>query len=666
VAVTEWVPATEAELAMRDALRAGDQELYFQILAQAELLLPISPEALAGRAPMGWGTWSSGDRTHVLAFTSSQAMAACLAEHTGSARKIAYHELAESWPNHDWWLAVNPGLPIEGYLPAWFVAQLARGDVRLPGRATGTRARVERVESFQRTRAVVAAPARSAPVPQASSAPVPAQSGPVPTGSAASGSASVSSEAAPAGAAAVASGTAAVASGAAAVASGAAPAGGLDVLQADRGVADRLEAARSFRSRAVSVPSVPAAPAAPSPPPPAPPAPPPSVPPAPAVPPASAVPPAPGVPPAPAEGMGTPYEQTVNEQRGGAHAAAPDREEPALTPANDVEASLLEAVEEGNTDSFLSTLLLAKVLLPLPPGASPGAQPGDENFRWLTDTLEEQPFVVVFTSPQRLVDHLGEPCETVSVKFLQLIRHWPDEQWSFAVNPGTSIGAKLPGTQIVALANWADEVGLSGESTMEIVVDAAAREPEPQRAAPPAQPAEPTMMQKVIPPGQVDFYLDRGYDRVSGFVHRAAEVAHLRTPSELFHALGLGFSGSPFTPDAVELHVLRWAAYRPNLYRIPYGGQHEAGMRAMQGWVLERAPFRGNGFAPGDSSDIIAEFKVDSARLPHGAQLWRVTADGTETLVATLDSDGPQWRRVGTGRGSTVESAAESTQAGDS
>ena len=44
-------------------------------------------------------------------------------------------------------------------------------------------------------------------------------------------------------------------------------------------------------------------------------------------------------------------------------------------------------------------------------------------------------------------------------------------------------------------------------------------------------------------------------------------------------------------------------------------------MRAMEGWVIERPPFRGNGFAPGESSDVVAEFKVDSARLPHGAQL---------------------------------------------
>src|SRR5690606_27000294 len=127
------------------------------------------------------------------------------------------------------------------------------------------------------------------------------------------------------------------------------------------------------------------------------------------------------------------------------------------------------------------------------------------------------------------------------------------------------------------------------------------------------------VMQKVVPPAQVAYYLERGYDRVSGFVHRATEVAHLRTPADLFTALGLSYAGSPFSADATEVHVLRWAAHRPSLYRIPYGGQHEAAMQAMRGWVIERAPFRGNGFAPGDSGDIIAEFKVDSVRLPHGA-----------------------------------------------
>jgi YD repeat-containing protein len=129
-------------------------------------------------------------------------------------------------------------------------------------------------------------------------------------------------------------------------------------------------------------------------------------------------------------------------------------------------------------------------------------------------------------------------------------------------------------------------------------------------------------------------------------VHRANELAHLTSPAELYDALGLGFSGSQFSPDDDEVYLLRWPAHRANLYRIPYGGQHEAAMRAMQGWVIERAPFRGNGFAPSEGRDVIAEFKIDSTRLPHGAQLWQLTRDGEEKLIALFDADGPRWRRV--------------------
>ena len=156
--MSEWEPATEVEAAMRDALRAGDQELYFRILARSELLLPVSADALAGRAAMGWGTWTTGGRTHVLAFTSGESLRICLADNAGSARRMPYHELAGSWPNLEWWLAINPGLPIEGYLPAWFVSQLSRGDVRLPGRTMGARARLERAESVARARATAVVP----------------------------------------------------------------------------------------------------------------------------------------------------------------------------------------------------------------------------------------------------------------------------------------------------------------------------------------------------------------------------------------------------------------------------------------------------------------------------------------------------------------------------
>ncbi|MGC1212131.1 MAG: SseB family protein, partial [Micromonospora sp.] len=335
-----------------------------------------------------------------------------------------------------------------------------------------------------------------------------------------------------------------------------------------------------------------------------------------------------------------------------ADTADPAGEEPTpvdFLPANDVEEDLLGAAGSGSTDSFLTTLLLARVLLPVAPDSAPGSRPGDPGFVWRTEELDGETYVVVYTSPERLAERVDGPVETVRVKFVQLIRRWPDQDWSFAVNPGTPVGAKYPGEQVVGLANWAAEVGLGDDPESEPEQPAAKPEPaSPPRYAPAAvDPTRPVTMQKAVAPSQLAYYLERGYDRVSGFVHRASELAHLSTPAELYDALGLGHADSPFSRDAERVYVLRWPAYRPSLYRIPYGGQNEAAMRAMEGWVIERPPFRGNGFAPGESSDVVAEFKVDSARLPHGAQLWRIGADGTERVIAILDTDALLWRQVG-------------------
>jgi hypothetical protein len=331
------------------------------------------------------------------------------------------------------------------------------------------------------------------------------------------------------------------------------------------------------------------------------------------------------------------YDWTAPEPEPEPAVAAPTAPAIEFVPANEVEADLLAAATSGQTDKFLSTLLLARVLIPVPYGQSADLRPNDPNFPWRREEVEGHPYLVVFTSAERMAEFMGEGIVAINARFIQLINHWPDVNWAFAVNPGSPVGATLPGAQIKALAVWAADVGLTDDEDL-------GEYEESVSSAPPASTT--IIMQKPIAPSQVDYYLERGYDRASGFVHRAGEVMHLHTPDKLYATLGLSYSGSPFSREATEVYVLRWAAHRPDLYRIPYGGPHEAAMRAMQGWMIERTPFRGNGFAPAEDGQVIAEFKVDSIRLPHGAQMWRLTSAGSKTLVAVLDSDECLWRPV--------------------
>jgi hypothetical protein len=520
----------------------------------------------------------------VLGFTSPAALGACLGASAATFRVVPFRELAADWPNFEWWLAINPGLPIEAYLPSWFVSQLNRGEVRLPGHAA--RPGATRVQSD--LAAAVSGRARvSAPGARAST----------PPGREPMREASVAAT--------------------------------IDA-EVDFEELDRL-AGRGYVLETVDAEIIDAEPE-----------------------------PSLGEslaayqdelreerttqPPAPAEVAPEPPPAFPAAQ--GARAAG-------FAPANQTEINLLAAAEEGNTDQFLSTLLLARVIVPVPFGAPPSARPTDRGFPWRVGDLDGQRYIAVFTSPERLAEHgpthtAGE-VSSVSMRFMQLIAAWPDEQISFAINPGSPVGATLPGDQVRTLATWAAEMGLRDEPVADLVVPAAsAGVAAPSNigvaGAPVVGADKATVMQRTIPPAQLPFYLERGYDRVSGFVHRAAEVAHLTIPRMLYQALGLDYAGSPFHGEDTEAHVLRWVAPRAELYRIPYGGQHEAGMRAMQGWVIERSPFRGNGFAPGDGGEIISEFKVDSVRLPHRAQIWRLGQDGSETLIATFDADWGRWQ----------------------
>ncbi len=115
---------------MTQALTDDDRAEFFRILATAELYLPQvgADEAVADE---GEGqTFITGEfagQTVLPVFTSVEALAAFAGAYTTT----SYTELREKWPKPDWWLAVNPGYPIDAYLPVEAVEAAARGELEI-------------------------------------------------------------------------------------------------------------------------------------------------------------------------------------------------------------------------------------------------------------------------------------------------------------------------------------------------------------------------------------------------------------------------------------------------------------------------------------------------------------------------------------------------------
>lgn len=751
-----WEPATDTERRMQDVLRQGDQEGYFLLLSGVDLFIPVAPGNAA------WATWSTEDRTHVLAFTSESALRSCLREHAGQHRRVRLEELVHGWPDEEWWLAVNPGLPIEGYLPAWFVAQVSKGDVSLPRdepepeppayggfgfdgyRAdapsaftpppppaapredTGTLPRRSLVEPrededyhYGQNRASTFGPAPEpvyAPEPSFGSsfgsepeyrveaaytpqyqtpeprvrtedsyadyAP-PAQLPPLPEERELPfrhGGYSAEPGYAPD-----------------------PPAYTPDLpaytpeapaytpepeYRRDSAFGQELpyrsepayapEPESAYRSESAYAPepeppyrsdftpapasTYPAEPYNPEPP---------AYQLEPAYAPESAYnPPEPAYDapdshrPEPTSSHGVTaesayaepsfdrpsygepkfYDQPVGYQE--QPASLPDQKSLAVpgSTGDDIEGELAAAGAAGDTPRFLNALLSGWVYVPLNDGAPEGIRPGDPGFRWRTDLIDGAYSLTVFTSPTRMARRLG-PCEFVKVTFVRVARNWPDRSYSLAINPGTEVGANMPGTQMQTLLSWAERKNLlEAAEEMEREADPYAARRDESLSAGGSLPSElqqrklgPTLMQKLIPAAQVPFYLQRGYDRIAGFVHPAEDLADFDAPETLRASLGLPHDG------ASDVYVIRWISHRADLYRIPYGGNDEDEMRRMEGWVIEPAPFRGNGFAPGDNGSVVAEFKVDSIRLPHGATMHRLSSIDGDTLVASYDADQQTW-----------------------
>jgi len=764
-----WEPSNEIEHRLREALRAEDQDGYFRTLAQIELVLPLSYEDSNGSGADTWATWTTDDRTHILAFTSETALQTCLRDNAGASRRVSFAALAEAWPDEEWWLAVNPGLPIEGYLPAWFVSQVAQGMTTVPADpepaygapsepaadpygdtyssgAPSSPFGAAQSDPFANPMAPAPEPRRESFMPPAPPVPdVP----PAPRRSSDLNSGGSLNGASPSGGSTVGGTTSA----------------GLPLRQPPRDPeapeADPFNGhsfasqpppepeqsqprqgfgsqprgtgsqPRDFGSQPQGFGSQPQGygsqpqqysqpPAAPSPqafpadaqwPDPVnaqdqwPDAPdwlreqqpdPSTLPTRSPAPPAAAPEPFPagesfgagsafGTSPAapqrapqsdPFQGDAFGNDGFGTEQRSaesfasmssafGRRTPEPEPrpsaqadERPVELTGDEAEPLLAQAASTGDTAAFLQTLLCASVILPIADPEAAHLRVGDPAFRWASDIVDGIIGITVYTTNERMAERAGEDTPHTIVPFGWLIQHWPAQDYALYVNPGTSVGANMSGPEIEPLIKWAEAKDLLAFATeMEQRQAAAAR------ANSPSHKVQPILWQKTIPHQQVPFYLERGYDRVGGFVHPAEAVDHLRTPAQLYLALGLIRSSEEFSPADDAVHVLRWIGYRTDLYPVALGGNDFATAEARGGTVVEPGPFRGDGFAPSEGDERIPEHKVDSVRLPHGAKILRIDSRGEVTDLAYYDADTREWTPIDGAYGGPAAIEAPSTPA---
>jgi hypothetical protein len=129
---TAWQPANDTQRRLLEALSTGDVRGYFTILCDAQLYLPgflaDGPEATSQKLV----TMVRGGLTYLPVFTAVESLAAFVHEVAEAVRTTTVADLARSWPDPAWRLAVDPNLPIGVVSPIDDVTRAAEGDLAVP------------------------------------------------------------------------------------------------------------------------------------------------------------------------------------------------------------------------------------------------------------------------------------------------------------------------------------------------------------------------------------------------------------------------------------------------------------------------------------------------------------------------------------------------------
>jgi len=120
-----WEPTGPFEEQLWAAYQAEESGACLALLRTTELALPISAEAAAGDEPPRWATAAREDGTWLMAYTSVESMQTGTDGQATHCRISSLVELAAGWPDPQWGLAVNPGMPMQILLESRTIARVA-------------------------------------------------------------------------------------------------------------------------------------------------------------------------------------------------------------------------------------------------------------------------------------------------------------------------------------------------------------------------------------------------------------------------------------------------------------------------------------------------------------------------------------------------------------
>ena len=144
------------------------------------------------------------------------------------------------------------------------------------------------------------------------------------------------------------------------------------------------------------------------------------------------------------------------------------------------------------------------------------------------------------------------------------------------------------------------------------------------RAALP-KPNSTSVMQKVIPKGDIEKYLNGTKGTiVRGYVTKAADAKHLDSFEDLYHGLRLDYTGTDFFIGYGSCGLIRFTSTNTKSAVIPAGSTY----------AKYEYPFTAHGFTAGKNERLGApEWHIpNNIEMEEGAEIWEILNDGSEII----------------------------------